>query len=969
MAMYRQYRVRADGKFTYSSIEKRFDDHQAIWPEAIWIEEARFSYIEPLINSGKNYLTMMQGSKEMQRKWWLKNRLRFMDSKWTAGDATKHIILRGYANANITLTPYIDLYCTILYGSQTVQQKTTRGTAVTLVNPLDKLNDTEIHIYSAEQIASVGDLSGLKVGFSDFSAAINLQYVKIGDSSSSYRNENALDLTFGNNVLLETVDARNCVNLGGSRNDGTMVVNSTTPTIDMSNCTGLLAAYFDNTSIKGVEIPRGCPIAHLHLPATTTTLKLLDLKALTDLVVASYANTTTLWIENCNSAVDPLAILDEIPLNSRVRIIGFDMTVSTVTDIEDFYDHLDTMRGLDENGNTVEIADGGAQVSGTIHVSTMTGAKYSELTARYPYITLDVASVESTRTYKTWDGESTISTVTCLNGVPQSAAPSVPNRTSTAQYQYTGIGWSLNQDSQTADFDPTSTTMGDTTVYAAYSRTVRTYTITWVNSDGTTLETDTNVAYGSTPQYNGSTPTYNGQTSTGWNPTPTTVTGNATYTATYVPMYTVTWYNDDSSTVLYSTSVQQGSDAVYAGNTPTSTYGSSFPFKGWDKATTNVQSNLSVYATYIMKQFVNPGFDVSGAYAVQWDYSDTDPSLSRGGLAASFSDPVPATSVSGSGSSQFDNIQPWAGMKEVNILSDGTVIEKSDSRFSYTENDVMVWIPEFWYKTEKNTGTTRWTWAISPTAKTGYSKHPGSGVYVSKYHTTGTQSAMGSKSGVSPLANLTRANFRSGSKAKGSNWEMLDLATWSAIQMLYLVEFASFDSETVLGTGWNTGSVGTVGGTDNAVYHTVKVNGAHNSYRYIEDPYSNMRDWVDGFVASDKVSYVGTDSDSYSDTTTGLTNTGITLPISNEIKGFGYSESADWAFIPDDSVSNTNYNTYVCDRVYSNSGVRVLYVGGDYYAFAYYGFFCFSALSNASNANSVIGSRLLSRQSGGGLGV
>ena len=599
-AMYRQFRARADGKFTYASIEKRFDDHQAIWPEAIWIEEAKFSYIEPLINSGKNYLTMMQGSKEMQRKWWLKNRLRFMDSKWTAGDATKHIILRGYANANITLTPYIDLYCTILYGSQTVQQKTTRGTAVTLLNPLDRLNDTEIHIYSAEQIASVGDLSGLKVGFSDFSAAINLQYVKIGDASSSYRNENALDLTFGNNVLLETVDARNCVNLGGSRNDGTMVVNSTTPTIDMSNCTGLLAAYFDNTSIKGVEIPRGCPIAHLHLPATTTTLKLLDLKALTDLVVASYANTTTLWIENCNSAVDPLAILDDIQTNSRVRIIGFEKTVSAVSEIEEFYNQLDSMRGLDESGNTTDKA----QVSGTIHISTMTGAKYSELTARYPYITLDVASVESIRTYKTWDGSSVVATVTCLNGVPQSAAPTVPARSSTAQYAYAPAGWSLNQDSYTADFDPASTTMGDTTVYAAYTRTVRTYTITWVNN-GTTIETDTNVPYGATPQYNGTTPTKDGQTSTGWSPTPTTVTGNQTYTATYLPSYSVYFYN--GSTLLYTDTVIQGGTASYSGSTPVNSEDSSLAFLGWgssssstsaDAVLTNIQGNKSVYAVF-----------------------------------------------------------------------------------------------------------------------------------------------------------------------------------------------------------------------------------------------------------------------------------------------------------------------------------------------------------------------------------
>jgi len=40
--------------------------------------------------------------------------------------------------------------------------------------PLDNVNDTEIYIYSASQLASVGDLSGFKVGFADFSMATKL---------------------------------------------------------------------------------------------------------------------------------------------------------------------------------------------------------------------------------------------------------------------------------------------------------------------------------------------------------------------------------------------------------------------------------------------------------------------------------------------------------------------------------------------------------------------------------------------------------------------------------------------------------------------------------------------------------------------------------------------------------------------------------------------------------------------------
>ena len=84
------------------------------------------------------------------------------------------------------------------------------------------------------------------------------------------------------------------------------------------------------------------------------------------------------------------------------------------------------------------------------------------------------------------------------------------------------------------------------------SRTIPTYTVTWKNHDGSVLETDTGVAYSSTPSYNGATPqkpedenfTY---TFNGWSPAVSAVTGNAEYIAQFTavskrvePTYTVT---------------------------------------------------------------------------------------------------------------------------------------------------------------------------------------------------------------------------------------------------------------------------------------------------------------------------------------------------------------------------------------------------------------------------------------------
>lgn len=94
------------------------------------------------------------------------------------------------------------------------------------------------------------------------------------------------------------------------------------------------------------------------------------------------------------------------------------------------------------------------------------------------------------------------------------------------------------------------TPAANTTLYAQWS--ANTYTVTWKNHDGTVLETDTGVTYGTAPAYNGAIPqkaedenfTY---TFKGWSSALEAVTGDAEYTAQFTaiskrvePTYTVT---------------------------------------------------------------------------------------------------------------------------------------------------------------------------------------------------------------------------------------------------------------------------------------------------------------------------------------------------------------------------------------------------------------------------------------------
>ena len=373
MAMYKT--LRTGDVFSYEEIERRFEDHQSAWGEAVFNEDARFKYIDPLVNEGNStYLPMLQGSKAEQRKWWLYNRFRYLDSKYNAGDTLEdYIMLRSYAVADIEVTPYADIYATAKFDSALVQKRALRGNTYTLENPLSGGRDAVISIYSASQLLSVGDLSGLKPGMADFSKAVKLSSLKVGDGAQGYDNPNLTSLTIGNLALLRTLDVRNCSAL--------------TQSVDVSGCTNIEEAYFDGTSVTGVSLPNGGNLKKLHLPGTVTNLTIRNQKALTEFVMPSYNNVSTLWIENVGDVIPVIAILEQMAENSRVRLVDVDL-VATSTDV---LDKLTKMRGLTENGDNTETA----VVSGKIHIdAAMPISQYYSYSDKFPYLTITVKSFE-----------------------------------------------------------------------------------------------------------------------------------------------------------------------------------------------------------------------------------------------------------------------------------------------------------------------------------------------------------------------------------------------------------------------------------------------------------------------------------------------------------------------------------------------------------------------------------------------
>ena len=126
-----------------------------------------------------------------------------------------------------------------------------------------------------------------------------------------------------------------------------------------------------------------------------------------------------------------------------------------------------------------------------------------------------------TITWNDWDGTLLKQENVKLGIVP--TAPEAPSREGDAQYTYTFTGWAPEVAAVT----------GDATYTAVYESSINEYTVIWKDEDGSVLETDEDVPYGTVPTYDGAEPTKEDYVFTGWDPAVAAVTGKAEYTAQY----------------------------------------------------------------------------------------------------------------------------------------------------------------------------------------------------------------------------------------------------------------------------------------------------------------------------------------------------------------------------------------------------------------------------------------------------
>ena len=353
----------------------------------------------------------------------------------------------------------------------------------------------------------------------------------------------------------------------------------------------------------------------------------------------------------------------------------------------------------------------------------------------------------------------------------------------------------------------------------------------------------------------------------------------------------------------------------------------------------------------------------SVAYGVEWN-SATDTYL-RTGVASGVAN---RTSYAGVIQTQMRRCVLNANGTVKYYLHPTDSTKKADGTAAIingTDGNVMVEIPKFWYKYEHVSGVHKWSISDGNSGPD-YEVHPAfirGGVekdyrYYPAYGGFNLSGKLISGSGRTPTVSQTRAQFRILAAANGAGWSQIDWNLLVAVQLLYLTEYADFNSQAMIGRGNDAGSdyTMTTGGS-NSIGNASSLstnNDTWMSYRGIENWYASMFKFIDGVNVQERKYFINSNPATFADDVftgdyvdSGITSVATNGYVSNLVpskKGFVAS-----------AVAGSD-STYIPDYFYQDAASRIVLFGGNADSGLGAGGFYLYAANGASAAYGGIGS-------------
>jgi hypothetical protein len=248
-----------------------------------------------------------------------------------------------------------------------------------------------------------------------------------------------------------------------------------------------------------------------------------------------------------------------------------------------------------------------------------------------------------------------------------------------------------------------------------------------------------------------------------------------------------------------------------------------------------------------------------------------------------------------------------------------------------------------------------------------------------RVNTATTGDKLASVSGVKPISgwktSLTLPEARTLAHNRGTGWEVIDFLTASALQLLYLVEYASFNSQATLGNGilsitddaatnmapynGQTNALGNVSGSATGQTHYQTGQAANDvTYRGVEGFFGNLWEWTDGInIKADYKPWIA-DNGFASDTFAApYVDSGLTLCATDGyVTDIALDADNDYGFLA--SAVGGSASAKLCDYYYRAAGNKAALRGGFWYVGSYGGAFFWYLIYAASFSSRYVGARL-----------
>lgn len=557
-------KLRSDNKISYNKIIDQFVNQGSdMWSAAIYNADADYKYVSVSqdevdgVTTDYPYLFQVRGNGEQHLEYFVDNRIKFCDSKWKCGDylndkthtasvtiynpttgtdyqeclkwdETKEGDKPAYyetyqkikasaalrpPTSKISLTPFSRMYYAVQYGRPSGNDPTQgmiSKLALDTTTPLEfthststNLNDFETTIFGARDISSLGDLSHLYPKQVIISNCIKLTDLEIGcrelgPNGEQYFNPNLHTVSTGANTLLRTIDVSNCPNLKGN--------------LELGGCINIKEVYAKGSGITSVSLPEGGYINKLVLPQSFNNLILKGQKYLTNegIELDDFTSLNQLTIDNC-PRLDVCDLLERCKDGDNytlqyMRLTNVDLGTVTYDYIMNKLAHIG---GINDNNVLTDVA----YIQGKCRINNIDGQQLAKIKRVFPYLVVYYDSLNLNVTFKDEAGRTTLygplpmefTSGNSSQGVtiddPVSAQEiEVPQKAATTQYYFNFGGWAKNPNS---DPDPTAL-LGiseDTTLYASFNKTLRSYPVRFRVKGADPVVVDT--AYGYTAVYPG----------------------------------------------------------------------------------------------------------------------------------------------------------------------------------------------------------------------------------------------------------------------------------------------------------------------------------------------------------------------------------------------------------------------------------------------------------------------------------